>query len=101
MRSSRVRSFFAGMLVANGAPHLATAVSGRRHFTPLGFKESGAGVNTLWSGLNLAAGVALLLPSRRGGERRWDGDLVAFEAGCVVFAAWMAVTEAVSRMNHD
>lgn len=89
------------MLIANSAPHLATAVAGRRHFTPLGMKDAGAGVNALWSGLNLAAGVALLLPSRRAGSRRWDADLVAFEAGCVVFAAWMAVTEGVHPMNHD
>lgn len=88
------------MLVANSAPHLATAVANRRHFTPLGFKESGAGVNALWAGLNLAGGVALLLPSRSGGGRRWDADLVAFEVGCVVFAAWMAGTEGLRPMNH-
>jgi hypothetical protein len=101
MRSSRIRSFAAGLLIANSAPHLATAVADRRHFTPLGFKDARAGLNALWAGLNLAAGVALLLPSRRGGNRRWDVDLVAFEAGCVVFAAWMAGTEGLSGMNHD
>lgn len=89
------------MLIANSAPHLATAIADRRHFTPLGFKHAGAGVNALWAGLNLAAGIALLLPSRRGGSTRWDADLVAFEAGCVVFAAWMAGTEGIHPMNHD
>lgn len=64
MSSSRIRSFAAGVLIANSAPHLATAVADRRHFTPLGFKDAGAGVNALWAGLNLVAG-AVLLPSRQ------------------------------------
>ncbi|XRQ09088.1 hypothetical protein ACN3XK_73525 [Actinomadura welshii] len=101
MKSSRVQSFIAGVLFANTAPHLATAVTGRRHLTPLAGRNSGPAVNAVWAGLNLAAGVALLRRARRGGEQRWDADLVAFEAGAVVFAAWMAGTERFLAVNSD
>ncbi|MBE1536598.1 hypothetical protein [Actinomadura algeriensis] len=66
MKSSRVQSFFAGMLVANGAPHLASAVSGREHMTPLAGRRSGAVTNGVWAGLNLAGGVVLLRLARKG-----------------------------------
>jgi hypothetical protein len=99
MRSSRVQSFVAGVLVANSAPHLATAITGRRHLTPLAGKESGPGVNAAWAALNLAAGALLLRVSRRGGTDRWGGDLVAFESGYLAFASWMAGSERVLRVN--
>lgn len=101
MRSSRVQSFAAGVLIANSAPHLATAVTGQRHLTPLAGRKSGPIVNGVWAGLNLAAGVLLLRASRRVGAMRWDGDLVAFEAGYLVFAAWMAVSERLLATNWD
>ncbi|HEX6467995.1 MAG TPA: hypothetical protein VF069_02795 [Streptosporangiaceae bacterium] len=101
MGSSRIRSFAAGVLIANSAPHLATAVAGRRHLTPLAGRESGPGVNAAWAALNLTAGTLLLLPSRRGSAARWDADLVAFGSGYLLFAAWMAGTERFFAINHD
>lgn len=101
MRSSRVQSFIAGALVANTAPHLATAVTGRRHLTPLAGRDSGPAVNAVWAGMNLVAGVALLRRARRAGDTRWDRDLVAFETGALVFAAWMAGTERFFSVNSD
>ncbi|MEU6034351.1 hypothetical protein ABZ801_03000 [Actinomadura sp. NPDC047616] len=101
MASSRILSFAAGALVANSAPHLATAVTGRRHMTPLAGRRSGPAVNAVWAGLNLVGGAALLQASRRRGGRRWDDDLVAFEAGYLAFALWMAASERFLPMNHD
>lgn len=97
MRSSRIRSFLGGVLVGNSAPHLATAVTGRRHLTPLAGPGSGPGVNAAWGVLNLATG--LLLVSRGPRTERWDDDLVAFEAGVCAFAAWMAGSERALRVN--
>ncbi|UBU17653.1 hypothetical protein [Nonomuraea gerenzanensis] len=96
------RSFVAGLLVSNSAPHLATAVTGHRHFTPLAGRRSGPGINLLWGAANLAGGLALLRSSARAGRpgEEWDGRLVAFEGGCLVFAAWMAVSERFFPMNH-
>ena len=93
MITTRITSFLAGVLVANSSPHLATLVTGREHLTPLAGRGSGPAVNGAWAALNLVAGVALLLPSRRRGGRRWDNDLPAFELGCLTFACWMAATE--------
>jgi hypothetical protein len=97
------RSFVAGLLVSNSAPHLATAVTGHRHLTPLAGRNSGPGVNLAWGLANLAGGLALLRSSARAGEpgEAWDSRLVAFEAGCVVFAGWMAGMERLFPMNHD
>ncbi len=88
------------MLIANSAPHLATAVTGRRHLTPLAGKRSGPVVNGVWAGLNLAGGVLLLHMSRRGDDRpRWDEDLLAFELGYLAFATWMTGSERLLPMN--
>lgn len=43
--SPKVRSVVAGVLVANSAPHLATAVAGRQHLTPLAGRDSPPAVN--------------------------------------------------------
>ncbi|MBB4935213.1 hypothetical protein F4561_006107 [Lipingzhangella halophila] len=99
MGSTRVSSFVAGVLVANSAPHLATAVTGRRHLTPLAGRNSGPAVNAVWGGVNLIGGLALLARSHRGGGPHWGGELVAFEAGCLALAAWMAGTERVFQPN--
>ncbi|MGP4024593.1 hypothetical protein [Actinomadura sp. 3N407] len=103
MRSSRVQSFIAGVLVANVAPHLATAVTGRRHLTPLAGRDSGPAANAVWAGLNLVAGVALLRRARQAGDApadpRWNADLVAFETGALALAAWMAGTERFFPVN--
>ncbi|WP_125614764.1 hypothetical protein [Actinomadura sp. WAC 06369] len=102
MNSSRAQSFFAGMLVANSAPHIATAVSGRRHMTPLAGRESGPVANGVWAGLNLAGGAVLLRFARKGKEgARWDRDLVAFETGYLAFASWMALSERFFPMNSE
>jgi hypothetical protein len=38
-----------GLLVANSAPPLATAVTGHTHLAPLAGKESSPKVNLLWA----------------------------------------------------
>ncbi|MCW4457881.1 hypothetical protein [Microbacterium sp. MPKO10] len=108
MSTSRTRSFIAGVLVANSAPHLATAVAGRQHLTPLGGRRSGPGINAIWGVLNLAGGLALLARGRsksdvqrRAGSARWTDDLPSFETGYLVFAAWMAISERLMKTNHD
>lgn len=102
MSDRRVLSFFAGALIANSAPHLASAVSGRRHLTPLAGRRSSAAVNAVWGTANLVAGYALLRRAapRRAGQESWDSRLPAFEAGCVAWAAWMAASERLLRINH-
>ncbi|MFD1533927.1 hypothetical protein [Pseudonocardia aurantiaca] len=99
MLSSRTRSFIAGVLVGNSAPHLATAVTGHRHLTPLAGRDSGPGVNGLWAALNLLAGLLLLSPDRHRAPGRWNGDLVAFETGVLAVAAWMAGSERLLGTN--
>lgn len=97
--SSRTRSFLAGVLVGNSAPHLATAVTGRRHLTPLAGADSGPAANAPWAGLNLLGGLLLHAPSGRRKPGLWDGDLVAFEAGALAMSAWMAGSERVLGTN--
>lgn len=99
VRSSRSTTFIAGLLVANSAPHLPTAVARRRHLTPLAGRDSGPAVNAVWAALNLSVGVVLLLRSRGPHTACWDRDLVAFEAGHLTFAAWMALTERFFPVN--
>jgi len=91
-------AFAAGVLCANSLPHLATAVTGHEHLTPLGGRRSSRVVNAVWGLMNLVGGLALIRGVDSGG-RRWDSKLVAFGAGAAVFAAWMAGSEAVLRMN--
>jgi hypothetical protein len=100
MRRSRIAAFAAGALTANAAPHLATAVTGRRHLTPLAGRDSGPGVNGVWSALNLGTAIGLLVWSARGKGPRWDADLAAFGLGHLTFSAWMVASEAVARVNH-
>lgn len=99
MTSSTIRATAAGALVANAAPHLASAIARRRHLTPLAGRDSGAIVNGVWAALNLLGGAVLLRPARRAATRPWDGDLLAFEAGYVAFAAWMAGSERLLHLN--
>jgi len=93
-----VRSFVAGVLVGNSAPHLASAVTGRRHLTPLAGPRSGPVVNGLWGTLNVVGGL-LLLPRSRRAPGTWDRDLLAFEGGVLTLAAWMLTTEWTLRTN--
>jgi hypothetical protein len=99
MSRSRVRSFLAGVLVGNSAPHLATAITRRRHLTPLAGRRSGPVVNGLWGLLNLLGGLLLLTPDAHRSPGKWDDDLVAFEGGVLALAAWMAVSERMLRTN--
>ncbi|TDD49066.1 hypothetical protein E1286_14630 [Nonomuraea terrae] len=79
-----------------------TRTAGRRHFTPLAGRRSGPGVNLVWGLANLAGGLVLLRPAARADRpgQAWDSRLLAFESGCVVFAAWMAAGERLFPMNH-
>jgi hypothetical protein len=101
--SPEVRTFLAGVLVANSAPHFATAVSGHRHLTPLAGRGSSPAVNLTWAAANLLGGCLLLRraagPARRSG--RWDSRLVAFEAGCLGWALWMTASEYLLKVNWD
>ncbi|KAA9379174.1 hypothetical protein F5972_13385 [Microbispora cellulosiformans] len=92
--SPEARAFTAGLLVSNSAPHLGTAVTGRRHLTPFG-RDSGPVVNLVWGLVNLTGGLLLLrtVAQAEGTDQKWYSRLVAFESGCAVFAMWMAVTE--------
>lgn len=101
MSRSRVRSFLAGVLVGNSAPHLATAITRRRHLTPLAGRRSGPAVNGLWGLLNLLGGLLLLTPDAHRSPGTWDDDLVAFEGGVLAIAAWMAVSERMLRTNTE
>lgn len=92
------KMFVAGMLCANSLPHLATAITGRRHLTPVAGRNSSQWVNAGWGVANLAGGLVLIRRTARG-TGRWDSRLVAFELGSAAFAAWMAGSEAVLRVN--
>lgn len=99
MQASRVRSFLAGVLVANSAPHLATAAARRRHLTPLAGRASGPAVNGLWALLNLAGAGLLLGCPRQSAVMKWDRDLYAFEGGYLAFALWMSTSELLFKIN--
>ncbi len=95
----RIGAFVGGLLVGNSAPHLATAVTGRTHLTPLAGKESSAVVNLIWGLGNALVGLALTRACTRSAGRQWDGSLIVFEAGVATFAIWMAASEAALRVN--
>ncbi|MFD6176278.1 MULTISPECIES: hypothetical protein [unclassified Isoptericola] len=97
-RGRHVAAFVGGLLVGNSAPHLASAATGREHLTPLAGRRSSALVNLAWGAANLAGGLALVRAAA-GPGRRWDRRLVAFEAGVVTFAAWMAASESLAPLN--
>lgn len=97
---SRWAALLSGVLVTNSAPHLASAVAGRRHLTPLAGRDSSPGVNAAWGAVNLAGGLLLL--RRAAGapsSSRWDDHLHWFEAGVAAFGVWMAGSEMVLRVN--
>lgn len=103
MNASKIQLVVAGVLMANSAPHLATAVSGHRHLTPLAGRESSPATNLVWAAANLAGAAALLraaaTPAPTSG--RWDHGLLAFETGYLGWAAWMAISEYVLKVNWD
>ena len=100
MTSTSIRSVIAGVLMANSAPHVATALTGHQHMTPVGGRDSGPRVNAAWAALNLAGSAALLL-YKRSRRPRWEADLLWFELGYFVFAAWMVTSERVMATNWD
>ncbi len=105
MRSKRgwprqLGAFAGGVLVANSAPHLATAVAGRRHLVPSAGRGAPAGTNLAWGLANLAGGLAVTALAARTGARAWDRSLLAFEAGGATFALWMLASEGVLGTNH-
>jgi hypothetical protein len=95
----RAGAFAGGLLVGNSAPHLASAVTGRTHLTPLAGRESSAAVNLVWGLSSALAGLALTRACTRSAGSRWDESLIAFEAGVATFALWMAGSEAALRVN--
>ena len=97
MRTGTVGSFAAGVLCANSLLHLATAVSGHRHLTPLAGQKSGRWVNLAWGGANALAGLVLIARQRNG--KHWDRRLVMFDAGAATFAVWMAASEQLMKTN--
>lgn len=97
---SNRRVYVAGVLCANALPHLATALTGRRHLTPLAGRDSSAGVNLAWALANIAGGGALLRSATREPTERWDRRLLAFEAGTATMSAWMLLSEYVGKVNH-
>jgi hypothetical protein len=100
--SPKVRAVVAGVLVANSAPHLASAVAGRRHLTPLAGRDSAPTVNLAWAGANLLGGALLLRGAGGAGQPgRWDDRLVAFEAGYLGWALWMTASEYLLKVNWD
>ena len=74
MFSARSRSFLAGVLAGNSLPHLASAITARRHLTPIGGRDSGSAINRVWAGLNLAGACLLLRSTSAGGEQRSTGN---------------------------
>jgi hypothetical protein len=93
--SPKVRAAVAGVLVANSAPHLATAVAGRRHLTPLAGRDSAPAANLVGGALVLRGAAAARQPGR------WDDRLVAFEAGYLAWALWMTVSEYLLEVNWE
>lgn len=98
----RKSSFVAGALFANAVPHLASAVTGRRHMTPFG-RESSSAVNAVWAAANAVGGCLL---ARRGmsepgehGATGWDSRLHALEAGALAVSAWMFASERLMMVN--
>lgn len=94
------RAYVAGVLCANALPHLATAIAGRRHLTPLAGRDSSAGVNLAWAVANAVGGGALLRSATREPTERRDRRLVTFEAGALTMAAWMLASEHLGQVNH-
>ena len=69
MTLASVPRFLAGAFLANAVPHGRAALRGRPFpspfATPPGVGLSPPRVNAAWSGINLVAGTALLLATRR------------------------------------
>lgn len=98
-RAAALRAAASGALVVNAVPHVASAVTGRRHLTPVAGRRSGPTINLLWGLGSAVAGYRLLgRPQPRDGDR-WDTTLVAFEAGAAAWGVWSVLSEAVLRTS--
>lgn len=97
-RSARAAMFVSGVLVANGAPHLATAAGGKQHLTPLAGSRSSAVTNGVWGACHLAAGC-LLTRACAGEGRQWDARLHAFEAGYLAMVTWITLSERLMKVK--
>lgn len=73
----------------------------RQHLTPLAGRQSGPVVNGIWALANLTGAWVALRPSRSPEVTRWGKDLLAFEAGYLAWAAWMAASERLLATNSD
>jgi hypothetical protein len=73
MAAMKQAGAFVGGLLVGSPPHLATAVAGRTHLTPLAGRESSAAVNLVWGLGNVVAGLALTRAFTRSAGSRWDG----------------------------
>ena len=84
MRGASLAGYFlAGVCFTNGVPHLVIAATGRRNLTPFG-RDSSAGVNLLWGGVNFASGYLLVrFADRHAGETKANAKawLVPYEMG--------------------
>lgn len=99
---STTRTFVSGVLLANALPHLASALAGRRHLTPLAGRDSSPAVNLVWAMANASVG-GVLLRSAAGDastDQRWDERLLSFEAGALTLTLWMLMSERLGRVNH-
>jgi|SRR5699024_9673793 len=97
-RKGSAGAFVAGVLMVNSLGHLATAVAGKEHLTPLAGRRSGPAVNALWGAMNLAGGLVLARRYATPGAR-WGRELHSLGAGAAAFGGWMFVSELVGRVN--
>lgn len=88
-----IASFFAGMFLANAAPHFVSGISGDRFPTPFahppGRGLSSATVNVVWALFNLVLGYILF----RTGKVSGGGDLAlaVFFTGVVLISVLLSV----------
>lgn len=100
-RKRKVGMFLAGAMLANSAPHLATAATGRKHLTPLAGKDSSPTVNLVWGLGNLVGGIVMARSCATDHGDTWDRSLNIFEAGVAAVGTWMFVSEFVMGVNTD
>lgn len=86
------RDVVAGILLANAIPHLVIAWSGKRGMTPLGGRDSSAGRNLVWAGLNLSgAGAVVVSGGWRGvSQGEVDRRVATVQFGILAMALFSA-----------
>lgn len=95
MDTSPIRSFSAGVLLANALPHAQAAMTGSTQMTPLRGRSSGPGANAIWAGANLVGSALVSRTTAPNSviDRRW------FRAGVLVFGAWVLASEWLTDLN--